>query len=63
MIQSLTLSLHLIKNGASIINTFCIPESFNLILTFHTGFFNTNYVNSQHDKTNLKSDFVLKNWL
>ena len=38
--------------------SYCIPESFNTI--FHTIFLLITFVNSQHEKSNSKGEFVLK---
>ena len=40
----------------------CIPQSFNTNILDQLFYYKIIFVNSQHDNTNSKGDFVLKNW-
>ena len=40
----------------------CIPESFNTNISQHLFDYTITVANSQHQNTNSKGDFVLKNW-
>ena len=42
-------------------NIFCIPESFNTNISNQLLEYIITFVNSQHNNTNSKGDFVLKN--
>ena len=50
--------IFLLKNG---INTFRIPESFNINISHQFFDYKITFVNSHRDNTNLNGDFVLKN--
>ena len=43
------------------VKTICIPEGFNTHISHHLFDYKITLVNSQHENSNLKSYFVLKN--
>ena len=45
------------------INLFCRPESFNMNISHQLFYYKITFVNSQHENTNSKSDFVQKTGL
>ena len=45
-----------------IMNLICITEIFNTNISHQLVYYKINLVNSQHDYTNSKGDFVFKKW-
>ena len=41
-------------------NTLCIPESYNMKISYQLFDFKVTFVNSQHKNTNSEGEFVLK---